>query len=349
MSWRFAPYVSVAKRRETAGRKMEKLRKQGIKIQSVEIEGRKIARTFWGESWCDHLESFSVYANRLPRGRTYVRNGSVCHLEIVGGKVKAIVSGSELYDVQIEIKQLPADSWEKMRARCSGKIGSLLELLQGKLSTSVMTVVTDRKEGLFPQPSEIELDCSCPDWASMCKHVAAVLYGIGARLDHQPELLFVLRGVDHEELIIADAAAAASVIGGKRAGRSIADGDLADIFGIEMLAEQSSNKGALPAKPEREESRKVASTKKSSGAKQQEQSVTSKVEPTPTAKTVRELRAKLEMSQSELAALIGVTPGSVSLWEKKEGLLNLQPRTLSALAAAGKLTKKQAWVRLATR
>src|SRR6202034_2630588 len=99
--------------------------------------------------------------------------------------------------------------------RCSGKIGSLLELLQGRLSTNVMTVVTDRHEGLFPQPSEIKLDCSCPDWAVMCKHVAAVLYGVGARLDTKPELLFILRGVDHEELIAADAAAAASALGNK--------------------------------------------------------------------------------------------------------------------------------------
>ena len=203
MGWGFRQYVSVASRRAKAVSSMKKLRKEGFNIQAVEIEGRTIARTFWGRSWCDHLESFSDYENRLPRGRTYVRNGSVCHLEIAGGEVKAIVSGSELYDVQIKINRLHADKWSAVKERCSGKVGSLLELLQGRLSSSVMTVVTDRNQGLFPLPTEIDMDCSCPDWATMCKHVAAVLYGIGARLDQKPDLLFTLRKVDQMDLLSA--------------------------------------------------------------------------------------------------------------------------------------------------
>ena len=169
------------------------------------IEGRKIAATFWGEAWCDHLESFSDFANRLPRGRTYVRNGSVCHLAIAKGHVEAKVSGSELYNVTVKIKTLPQKKWNELKKRCTGQIGSLLELLSGQLSESIMQVVTDRKEGLFPLPGEISFDCDCPDWASMCKHVAAVLYGVGSRFDHRPELLFELRGVDVEELIETDA------------------------------------------------------------------------------------------------------------------------------------------------
>ena len=189
---------------------MESLRKRGVDIQPVEIEGRKIAKTFWGEAWCDHLESFSDFENRLPRGRTYVRNGSVCHLAIAKGKIEAKVSGSEIYNLRIQIKTLPAKKWKAVKRRCAGQIGSLLELLQGNLSDHVMEVVTDRKEGLFPLPGEISFDCDCPDWAVMCKHVAAVLYGVGARLDEKPELLFTLRGVNHEELIDADAEAAVS-------------------------------------------------------------------------------------------------------------------------------------------
>ncbi len=235
--WR--PYVSVAERRENARHKMSTLKKQGIEILPVEIEGRKIARTFWGESWCKHLESFSDYENRLPRGRTYVRNGSVCHLQIASGEVKAIVSGSELYDVQIAITKLPQKIWSAVKERCSGQIGSLLELLKGRLSSSVMAVVTDRKKGLFPQPAEISLKCSCPDWAVMCKHVAAVLYGVGARLDEKPELLFLLRGVDHKELIEAKTT---TLAGSKRDGlKYIAESDLEDVFGIELLEEESSN------------------------------------------------------------------------------------------------------------
>lgn len=226
--WR--PYVPVARRRAKAKKQMDTLRKKGQAIEPVEIEGRAIAKTFWGRAWCDHLELFSDYANRLPRGRTYVRNGSVCHLAIMKGRIEAIVSGSELYEVTIKIRPLKAAAWETIKSRCAGKIGSMLELLQGKLSEHVMGVVTNPKEGLMPQMGEMELDCSCPDWADMCKHVAAVLYGVGSRLDHQPELLFTLRGVRAEELIATEIRLPAA--GGAEA--VIADDRLADVFGIEL-------------------------------------------------------------------------------------------------------------------
>ncbi len=203
MGWYYdyKPYVSVAERRQQAQREMEKRRKKGHAVSPIVIDGRTIARTFWGKAWCDNLESYSDYANRLPRGRTYVRNGSVVHLEIKPGKITALVSGSELYTVEINISALPEAHWKCVKDRCAGQIGSLVELLQGKLSKSVMEVVTQRGGGLFPKPAEIEMECSCPDWAGMCKHVAAVMYGIGARLDQKPELLFLLRKVDHLELI----------------------------------------------------------------------------------------------------------------------------------------------------
>ena len=179
--WPLGPYVPVAQRRRQAARKMDALRKKGVDVQPVTIDGRKIARSFWGAAWCDHLESFSDYENRLPRGRMYVRNGSVCHLAVSKGKVEAIVSGSDLYTIKVSIKTLPGGKWTSIRKRCGGQIGSLLELLQGKLSDHVMQVVTDRKEGLFPLPGEMSFACSCPDWAVMCKHVAAALYGVGSR------------------------------------------------------------------------------------------------------------------------------------------------------------------------
>ena len=247
MSWYgWRPYVPVAVRRARAWSKMEKLRKKGVCIQPVEIEGRKLARSFWGQAWCDHLEKFSDYANRLPRGRTYVRNGSVCHLEIAEGSVKAMVSGSELYNVNIEIKRLPDKKWAQVKKRCAGQIGSLLELLQGKLSKSVMAVVTDRDHGLFPNPGEISLHCSCPDWAVMCKHVAAVLYGVGTRLDEMPDLLFLLRGVDQEELITAEAGLAALSGGSRTDGAMrIAESELSHLFGIEMTEQEE----GAPRKP----------------------------------------------------------------------------------------------------
>ena len=249
MWFQFKPYVPVAKRRQQAQREMEKRRKQGHAVSPIVIDGRTIAKTFWGKAWCDNLESYSDYANRLPRGRTYVRNGSVVHLEIKPGKISALVSGSELYTVEITISALPQAHWKCVKDRCAGQIGSLVELLQGKLSKSVMEVVTQHGAGLFPKPAEIEMKCSCPDWAGMCKHVAAVMYGIGARLDEKPELLFLLRKVDHLELIEGALDAAPVSEAGKPKGKkTIAAAELADVFGIEMTEAETPTE-APPAKP----------------------------------------------------------------------------------------------------
>lgn len=230
----WAPYVPVAQRRRQAAQKMNALRKKGVDVQPVVIEGRKIAASFWGQAWCEHLESFSDYENRLPRGRTYVRNGSVCHLAVDKGKIDAIVSGSDLYNVKVSVQTLPAQKWTTIKKRSSGQIGSLLELLQGKLSDHVMEIVTDRREGLFPSPGEITFKCSCPDWAYMCKHVAAVLYGFGARLDAQPELLFTLRDVNHEELIATDAEHAVVRATSRGTARRLEASDISDVFGIDI-------------------------------------------------------------------------------------------------------------------
>jgi uncharacterized Zn finger protein len=231
-SW--GPYISVAERKAKALRKLEKLKKQGLRVLPVVIEKRMIAKTFWGKAWCEHMESFSDYENRLPRGRTYVRNGSVCHLAIEKGKVSAMVAGSHVYQIEITIKPLAKEKWQAIKKKCTGQIGSVLELLSGKLSDSVMNVVCNQQQGLFPNPKEINLGCSCPDWATMCKHVAAVLYGVAARLDHSPEQLFLLRGVNHEELIDVSTAISAATKKGKTKRKRIADSALADVFGIEI-------------------------------------------------------------------------------------------------------------------
>jgi uncharacterized Zn finger protein len=234
MWWDYKPYVSVAQRRAKAAKEIQKLQRKGRTVHPVRLDGKAIARTFWGKAWCDNLESYSDYDNRLPRGRTYVRNGSVCDLQIAPGCVTALVCGSELYEIKIAIKPLPAKSWSAIKRQCAGQIGSLIELLQGKFSQGVMQVITRRDAGLFPKPAEIDLDCSCPDWADMCKHVAAVLYGVGARLDEQPELLFVLRRVDHMELI-RQAGDAKSLTRRKRAAvKTIAADALSDVFGIDL-------------------------------------------------------------------------------------------------------------------
>jgi uncharacterized Zn finger protein len=250
MWFQFRPYVPVAQRRAQAAREVAKRVKKGQSVSPVVIEGRTIAKTFWGKAWCDNLESYSDYENRLPRGRTYVRNGSVVDLQIHPGKVTATVSGSELYDVGINITPLPDAQWRSIKSRCAGQIGSLVELLQGKLSKGVIEIVTAQNGGLFPKPSEIKMSCSCPDWAGMCKHVAAVMYGVGARLDHQPELFFRLRNVDHVELIEEAMSRAGEKTAGKKAAgkKKLAEADVAGVFGIE-LAEPEAAEAPPAAKP----------------------------------------------------------------------------------------------------
>jgi len=234
MGWHygFKPYVPVAQRRAQAAREVSKRTKTGQVVSPVRIEGRTIATTFWGQAWCTNLEGYSDFENRLPRGRTYVRNGSVVDLKIEKGKIKALVSGSELYEIQIDIAALPKQQWLALKDQSSGKIGTLVELLQGKLSKAVMELVTDRTGGLFPKPKEIKMQCSCPDYAGMCKHIAATMYGVGNRLDSSPELLFKLRAVDHLELI--ERAIPTAPLAAKSHIPAINPEDLGDIFGIEI-------------------------------------------------------------------------------------------------------------------
>lgn len=231
----FAPYVPVAERRAKAEKEAQKAAKKGTPFSPVRLEGRTLVRTFWGKAWCDNLESYSDYANRMPRGRSYVRNGSVLHLDIRPGVVEALVSGTRLYKIKVAFKPVDGKKWRHLCRECAGGIGSLMELLSGKLSDRVMGVMTRKETGLFPAPSEIELNCSCPDWAEMCKHVAAALYGVGARLDEKPELLFVLRGADHRELVSQASAVETLTAGsGRDASATLAETEVASVFGIEL-------------------------------------------------------------------------------------------------------------------
>lgn len=247
--WR--PYVPVAERRRQAEREAAKRRKAGQPLTPVTIEGRTIARTFWGKAWCENLERYSDYANRLPRGRTYVRNGSVIDLQVSPGRVAALVYGSALYTIEVKVTPVPPAKWAAICADCAGAVDSLVELLQGRLSKGVMERISRQGTGLFPSPSEIKLSCSCPDWASMCKHVAAVLYGVGARLDERPELLFRLRGVDETELVAQASAGLPLAKGGPAADRVLETEDLSALFGLELAEGEAPVVAAKPAAPKR--------------------------------------------------------------------------------------------------
>ena len=231
------PYVSVAERKRQAEREVARLARKGRVISPVVIEGRTIASSFWGKSWCTNLEHYSDYASRLPRGRSYLRNGSVVDLQIEPGQVSAMVSGSSLYSVTISVEALEAQRWSALGEHCAGAIDSLVDLLQGRLSKAIMARVCDPDAGLFPAPDEIDLDCSCPDSASMCKHVAAVLYGIGARLDHEPHLLFTLRRVDEKELVAR--ASQGTRLGARqpKPSKILKHAGMAALFGINLALE----------------------------------------------------------------------------------------------------------------
>ena len=246
--WR--PYISVAKKRRQAEREVAKLKKRKHSIAPVKIDGRTIARSFWGQAWCTNLERYSDYENRLPRGRTYVRNGCVVDLQIARGEVTALVAGSDLYRITIAISPVKISCWKAICRDCAGTIDSLIELLQGRLAKGVMDRVCREGDGLFPSPGEIKLSCSCPDWADMCKHVAAALYGIGARLDEKPQLLFVLRGVDENELI-ANAGDLPLSKATPYAAKVLDHGDVGALFGLEMAETAHFDYSAAPQRSKR--------------------------------------------------------------------------------------------------
>ncbi len=261
MGWHsgWAPYVPVAQRRRQGEAAAKKLLKKGQVLTPIRITTRQIATTFWGAGWCKHIEQYCDASNRLPRGRTYARNGSIVDLQITSGKVTALVSGSSLYKIAITISPLEKKHWAGICSGCATSIHSVIDLMRGKLSDRVIERLTDPGDGMFPRAKEIKLACSCPDGAYMCKHLAAVLYGVGSRLDHAPELLFVLRGVDQADLVaksIGSESAGQSI--GLDARSSIATADLGDIFGIELAPTATSGK---PTKAPRK-----ASVKKTTSA-----------------------------------------------------------------------------------
>lgn len=245
-------YLTVAEQQRRALKELARLRKGKRPVAPVTIEGNAIARSFWGKAWCANLERYSDYASRLPRGRSYVRNGMVVDLQIADGKISALVSGTELYTTTIAIAPVPAARWKAICRDCTGSIDSLVELLQGRLARSVMDRVCRQGDGLFPAPKEIRLSCSCEDSARMCKHVAAALYGVGARLDEKPELLFTLRHVDERELISGAEQAPSSPAPVVAPGKVLSGGDVGALFGLEMA-----ESAATPAAARGERKRKM--------------------------------------------------------------------------------------------
>jgi len=340
------PYVPVAERRRKALKKMHSLRKKGRSISPVSIDGRAIVKTFWGKAWCDNLESYSDYENRLPRGRTYVRNGSVVDLQVAVGQITALVSGSEIYEVKVDILPIAKPHWKSICEDCAGSIDSLVELLQGRLSKGVMERICRQQTGLFPSPKEIKLSCSCPDWAEMCKHVSAVLYGIGARLDQQPELLFQLRKADEKELIASAGKTlprakmsppAAKVLGGE---------DLSKLFGLDMAESESGSQTKVvraksatvtkfkPVGSETKPRQKVANSKVAAKSAAQTKTTTKKKPVAASAKSESGKAATLKKAAGK--------PATKRASSAQKSAVVITKRKTAVVATAAKSTKKTA-------
>ncbi len=315
----WGPYVSVAEKKELGRKAAAALaKKENREPCPVQALGRDLAKTFWGKKWCENLNRYSSIANRLPRGATYVRNGSVADLVIESGRVRAIVGGSEAYTVTIKIGTLNSSKWQSILTDCASGIETLLELLQGRFSTQVMTRLTQEKGGLFPEKGEISMKCSCPDSAGVCKHIAAVFYGVAVRLDQQPELLFRLRNVDHLELIgRAGTAAALDEALGIPAQAEFAGEDLSGIFGIDLeLAGAGDSVKASESKVSRKTAKKSVK-KPADKAVEKEVRQASRAGTTKAAKKVVKKTAKRAAEQAVITAVRNAVKKSAKKVVKK--------------------------------
>ena len=262
--WGFPKYVSVAEKKAKAAKKLKELSKKRPDMKPVALKGSALAHTWWGKAWNRNLEQYADYSNRIGRGRSYVRHGAVLDLQIEQGEVIALVQGSDRnpYSVSVKIQTLKKETWQRMKTACEGTIESFQELLAGNFPKALGEIFICKDSGMFPAPLEIKFDCSCPDWADMCKHVAAVLYGVGVRLDEDPKLFFRLRDAGIDELIKQAVAGKVEKLlekAGRKSGRIIEDKDIASVFGID-IEEQ-------PAIVKNKTAKAVAGRKKSKPAK----------------------------------------------------------------------------------
>ena len=263
MRYGYPEYVSVAQKRAKAAKQLKALKKKNSKIQPVVIEGRTIAHTWWGKSWNQNLERYADYSNRIGRGRSYVSHGAVLDLQIKPGKIEALVQGSRSkpYEIEIKIDPVKKDVWKSIQTSAQGQLDSLAELLEGQFPKSLQELFFSKDRGLFPKPQEIHFDCSCPDWASMCKHVAAALYGVGARLDQNPSLFFELRRIKTADLIaqaVKDTTKTLLKKAETRSARVMEDADIADVFGIQLDEEVTSVQGTATRKKQTSDKAKTA-------------------------------------------------------------------------------------------
>lgn len=227
------PTASEIKKRSAESIKREK--EKGKTLEPVHVAGRTIVKNWWGQAWCSNLEQYADYASRLDRGKRYIRTGAVLDLKIEKGKIHARVQGTRKtpYKVEIRISPLSEEKCQEIIKKCSRKIENLESLLSGTFPEELKELFQGGS-GLFPEPKEISFNCSCPDWALLCKHVAAALYGVGVRLDNDPGLFFLLRGINMDHFIDATLAnkVEAMLENAGQASSRIIEGNVDSLFGI---------------------------------------------------------------------------------------------------------------------
>jgi uncharacterized Zn finger protein len=172
----------------------------GMKTRS---EWGAIGETWWSKRWVDVLESFGM-GTRLIRGRSYARQGQVLSIEIMAGQVKAQVQGSspQPYKVKIQLKPLSDEDWDEVTDVMAEQALFAAKLLAGEMPRNIEEAFAEVSLTLFPaSEADLRTNCSCPDWANPCKHIAAVYYILAERFDQDPFLIFKLRGRAKEEII----------------------------------------------------------------------------------------------------------------------------------------------------
>lgn len=228
--------ISIEELKERASSSITKAGKKGKNYEPVQVSGRKICQHWWGQAWCENLEQYADYASRIDRGKRYVRSGAVVDLQIQNGKIEAKVQGSQRapYKVEIMISPLSKERCQEIEEKCGKRIANMESLIQGDFPDEMKELFIGEK-GLFPTPREIYFHCSCPDWAVMCKHVAAAMYGIGVKVDQNPFYFFRLRGIDVESFIrVAVANKVESMLANAElpSKRILETEDVTDLFGV---------------------------------------------------------------------------------------------------------------------
>jgi len=189
--------------------------------------------TWWAKRWISALERLG-WSNRLQRGRTYARQGNVLEVKVRPGRIDARVQGSRKrpYRVTIHIEPLSDSDWDKAASAMAERALFAARLLAGEMPENIEDAFVQCDTQLFPRSEQdIDMSCTCPDWANPCKHIAAVFYTLGTEFDRDPFLLLLLRGMSREHLLAAlreKRAQAAAASAEASAARARADGDRAE-------------------------------------------------------------------------------------------------------------------------